>query len=169
MFKILNRIIKVGDKVFVSLAIVLMIVLVLTITVGIAARYFFRMPFDWTEEVAILLFIWISFLAAAVAAARNKFVVVDYFLNKIPPSTQTIIGIITDSLTLIFLIMVIIGAVILLPQMLTHASVALDIPRTVYYVPVLISSALIFVVQLKSLLQRFDSLKRKSGKQEVSP
>ena len=165
MQKILNQIIRMGEKIYASIAIVLMMVLVIIITAGIIARYFFNSPFFWTEELATLLFIWIAFLAAAVAAARKKFIVVDYFIAKIPPSVQVIIGIVSDLLIMVFLGMVIVGAVLLLPQMHTRFSVALEFPRSLYFLPVLISSLLIFIVDLESLFQRLISLlsKKQTG------
>ena len=167
MLKILNRIIKVGDRIYASLAVVLLAVLVISVSAGITARYFFNSPFDWTEELVTLLFIWISFLSAAVAAARHKLVIVDFFIAKIPPSGQAIIGVMSDILSMVFLAMIIIGSVILIPQMV-HPSVALNIPKSVYYLAVFVSSILIFLVQLESLLLRLGALLKKN-KQEVSP
>jgi TRAP-type C4-dicarboxylate transport system permease small subunit len=151
--RILNKLIKAGDKIYVSIAVLLLAALVVTVTAGVIARYFFNSPFDWTEELVTLLFIWISFLGAAVASARHKHVVVDLFTSKATPFVRNIAGIVSDLLTILFLVMVIIGAVILLPTM-RHASVALNIPRAVYYVPILASSVLIFLVHLASLIQK---------------
>ena len=167
MLKILNKIIKVGDRICASLAVVLLAVLVISVSMGIVARYFFNSPFAWTEELVTLLFIWISFLAAAVAAARHKLVIVDFFIAKIPPSGRVLIGIMSDFLSMVFLAMIIIGSVILIPQMI-HPSVALNIPKSIYYMAVFVSSLLIFLVQLESLLQRLGNLFRKN-KQEVAP
>ena len=152
MVKILERLIKAGDRLFVSVAVLLLAVLVLAVSAGVVARYFFNSPFDWTEELVTLLFIWISFLGAAVASARHKHVVVDFLSARITFFAKSVIGIVSDILTLVFLAMVIIGSVILLPQM-THGSVALNIPRSVYYLAVFFSSILIFLVHLESIIK----------------
>ena len=157
MLKILNKIIKVGDKIYVTLAILLMFCLVITVTAGIVARYVFRSPFIWTEELAIMFFVWISFLSAAVAAARKRLLAVDYFVAKIHPSVQAIIGVAANFLAMVFLFMVIIGAVLLLPRMV-HRNIVLNVPRYIFYIPVLLSSILIFLVQLESLIQRIGTL-----------
>ena len=167
MLKILNKIIKVGDRIYVTLAILLMLCLVITVTAGVVARYVFRSPFAWTEELAILFFVWVSFLAAAVAAARKRFLVVDYFVAKIHPSVQAIIGVAASFLAMVFLAMVAIGAVRLLPMML-HRNIAIDVPRYVFYIPTFLSSILIFFVQLESLIQRVGVLIGKK-KEEESP
>ena len=165
MLKILNKIIKVGDRIYVTLAILLMFCLVITVTAGIVARYVFRSPFAWTEELAIMFFVWISFLAAAVAAARKRFLVVDYFVAKINPSVQTLIGVVANFLAMVFVVMVGIGAILLFPRML-HRNIAINVPRYIFYIPALISSILIFLVQLESLIQRIVTLIGKNKERE---
>jgi TRAP-type C4-dicarboxylate transport system permease small subunit len=158
MLKICDRIIRLGDRVYVTICVFLIVVLVITVSSGVISRYFFNAPFDWTEELATLIFIWISFLGAAVASARHKHVVVDFITAKASPRIRGLIGLVSDLFTIVFLVMVIIGAVILLPQMLTHTSVALNIPKSVYYCAVLASSLLIFLIHLTSLIRGIGSL-----------
>ena len=161
MLKILNRIIKVMDRIYVNIAIVFMIVLVAAVSAGIVVRYFFNAPFPWTEELVVFLFIWIAYLGAAVAAARHKHVVVDFLVAKFSPFARNLTGVITNLLTLVFLTMVIIGSVILIP-MSTHTSVALDIPRSFYYMAVFASCVLIFLVYLESIIQKILKLFEKN-------
>lgn len=166
MLKILNIIIKIGDKIYVNLAILCMLALIANITVGILARYVFRSPFVWTEELATMLFIWVAFLAAAVAAARKKFIVVDYFIAKIPPSMQDKIGIISNLLAMVLMVMIAVGVILLLPRM-GHLTIALRVPRTIYYIPLFMSSVLIFLVQLESLLQKIIAIVGKNKQEQV--
>ena len=151
MLKILNLIIRVVDRIYVTIAIIFMIILVAAVSAGIVVRYFFNAPFPWTEELVVFLFIWIAYLGAAVAAARHKHVLVDFLIAKFSPVARNLTGLMTDILTLVFLIMVIIGSVILIP-MSTHTSVALDIPRSLYYLAVFASSILFFLVYLESII-----------------
>jgi TRAP-type C4-dicarboxylate transport system permease small subunit len=146
--------------------VLLLIVLVITVSAGVISRYFFNSPFVWTEELVTVLFVYISFLGAAVASARHNHVAVDLITSKAAPETRNLIGLIANLLIMMFLTMVIIGAVILIPEMLTHTSVALNIPRTVYYLPVLASSLLIFVVHLVEIIQGVDSLLVNKNKKE---
>jgi TRAP-type C4-dicarboxylate transport system permease small subunit len=167
MLKALDKIIRIGDRIYVTISVLLLAVLVIAVSAGVVARYFFNSPFDWTEELVTLIFIWISFLGAAVASARHKHVVVDFLTARASPFARTLIGVFSDLLTIVFLAMVIIGAVILVPQMLHHASVALNIPRSVYYMAVLASSALIFLVHLSGVIKGVKVLLGKEGKEEA--
>ena len=49
----------------------LMAALCLTIMAGVVSRYVVGRPLAWTEEFARYLFIWVSFLGAAVAVRRR--------------------------------------------------------------------------------------------------
>jgi TRAP-type C4-dicarboxylate transport system permease small subunit len=164
MLKALDTIIRIGSRIYVTISVLLLAMLVVTVSAGVVARYFFNSPFDWTEELVTLIFIWISFLGAAVASARHKHVVVDFITARFSFFGKTLIGIFSNLLTLVFLGMVVIGAVILVPQMLHHASVALNIPRSVYYLAVLASSALIFLVHLTDIIKDVKAL---LGKEET--
>jgi TRAP-type C4-dicarboxylate transport system permease small subunit len=141
-----------------------MITLIITVSIGVVARYFFRLPFDWTEELVTMCFVWISFMAAAVAAARHKLTVVDFFINKTSPLAQKIIGVISDLLILMFVVMLFIGSFFLMPRMAGHVSVALNVPRTIYYVPLFLASILIFFVYLENLILK---LRDFSGKNKT--
>jgi TRAP-type C4-dicarboxylate transport system permease small subunit len=158
MLKAFDRLLQIGDRIYVTISVLLLAALVVVVSAGVVARYFFNSPFDWTEELVTLLFIWISFLGAAVASARHKHVVVDLITARSSPFARNVIGVASDLLTIVFLVMVLIGAVILIPQMSTHASVALNIPRSVYYLAVLFSSLLIFLVHLVSLIRGIGTL-----------
>jgi TRAP-type C4-dicarboxylate transport system permease small subunit len=167
VLKALDKVIHIGDRVFVSICVVLLMVLVLTVTAGVISRYFFNAPFDWTEELVTLIFIYISFLGAAVASVRHKHVAVDFMTAKATSFTKGMITIIADVLTLVFLVMVVIGSIILIPSMMNHASVALNIPRSVYYFAILGSSLLISLTHITSLIRGIDALVlHKAGKEE---
>jgi TRAP-type C4-dicarboxylate transport system permease small subunit len=49
----------------------LMAALCLTVLAGVVSRYIVGRPLAWSEEVARYLFLWISFLGAAVAVRRR--------------------------------------------------------------------------------------------------
>jgi TRAP-type C4-dicarboxylate transport system permease small subunit len=153
MLKVIDKIIYIGDRIYVAICVTLLAALVITVSAGIGSRYFFNEPFDWTEELVTLIFIWIAFLGAAVASARHKHVVVDFITAKSSPFVRNIISAVSDLFIIMFLVMVMTGAVILVPQMMTHESVALNIPKSVYYFAVFASSLLIFLIHITSLIR----------------
>jgi TRAP-type C4-dicarboxylate transport system permease small subunit len=65
-------------------AAVFFIFLCLTVTVQVVARYVFDRAFGWGEELPIILFLWVSFLAAAVAYRDGSHLSVDFIVAKFP-------------------------------------------------------------------------------------
>ncbi len=54
-----------------------LMVIVSTMGAQVFARYFFGAPFSWSEEVARLALIWMTFLAAAFVMAEGRHITVD--------------------------------------------------------------------------------------------
>ena len=59
------------------------ILLCLSVTVQVIARYFFNLAFDWGEELPIFLFLWVSFLAAAIAYRDGSHLSVDFIVARV--------------------------------------------------------------------------------------
>jgi TRAP-type C4-dicarboxylate transport system permease small subunit len=49
---------------------------------------FAKMPINWGQDVALLLFAWVVFLGADIALRRQDFVRVDMFISKMPLAVQ---------------------------------------------------------------------------------
>jgi TRAP-type C4-dicarboxylate transport system permease small subunit len=72
------------------LGVVVFGVLMLNILVSIAARYldFPIANIDWVEETSRFLFIWLSFLGAALAVQRMVHIRIDFFAQLLSPRTR---------------------------------------------------------------------------------
>jgi len=157
MVSILKRILSVIDRILLGVCVTGLLSIVVTIAAGVIARRFFT-AFAWTEELATFLFIIVAFLGAACCAYRRREIVVDFFLHKIPKKFVGTVNIITKLLVLIFMAMVFIGS-ILLQGRIVGTSVALSIPRTLYYIPIMISSAVMFLIHGVDLLEMLLGIK----------
>jgi len=69
-------------------AIVIMIVLVVDVLWGVFSRYAIGHQTRWTEEVATILLIWISFFGGSLTYAEKGHLGVDYFVGKLDPDAQ---------------------------------------------------------------------------------
>ena len=155
MISILKKITSIIDKVLLTAGVLCLIGIIVSVTSGIISRRIFNSPFTWTEELSTFLFIIVSFIGAACCSYRQREIIVDYFLHKIPDRLKKPIFIGSRLLILLFLGMVVIGGIILVPRMAMSVSVALSIPRSWYYVPVLISAITIFLIYLTNMLELF--------------
>lgn len=60
-----------------TLAALFLFVILATMGAQVFARYFFGAPFSWSEEVARLALIWMTFMAAAFVMAEGRHITVD--------------------------------------------------------------------------------------------
>ncbi len=86
-------------------AIVLIEILVLF--AGVVARYVFHSPLVWSDELAYILFLWLSMLGAVVALRRGEHMRMTALVNHIGPArrAQLEAGALAASLAFLFLIL----------------------------------------------------------------
>ena len=70
---------------------------------GVVFRYIMLSPFEWTEEVARFLMLWLGFLAMNLALRRNQHIAINFFGDRLPPGLSRLIGYCIDVLVGLFL------------------------------------------------------------------
>lgn len=66
-----------------TLAALFLFAIVSTMGAQVFARYFFGAPFSWSEEVARLALIWMTFIAAAFVMAEGRHITVDVLSHRL--------------------------------------------------------------------------------------
>jgi len=75
-------------ELIISILIVLMVGIV---SIQVINRYFLNNPLPWTEELARILFVWITFLGALLGLRTNAHINVNSFVNRLKPEAKSII------------------------------------------------------------------------------
>jgi tripartite ATP-independent transporter DctM subunit len=70
---------------------------------GVISRYVFARPLTWTDDVASLLFVWLSMLGGVVALARNQHLRLTIVENWLPAKYNLTRHLVTQLLSLLFL------------------------------------------------------------------
>ena len=150
MLVIAKKIIAAFDQLLLTAGALCLLGIVISVSTGVISRRFFNNPLTWPEELSTFLFIILSFFGAACCAFRRREVVVDYFLHKIPKGYVKLITIVCKTMVMVFLVLVVYGGVLLQSRLIAqgHTSVALNIPRNFYFIPILIASFQIFLIYL---------------------
>ena len=73
---------------------------------GVIARYVFHSPIIWSDELASILFLWLSMLGAVVALRRGEHMRMTAFVAKASPSTRALLDVFALAASLAFLLMV---------------------------------------------------------------
>ncbi|MDM0034347.1 TRAP transporter large permease subunit [Variovorax sp. J22P271] len=74
---------------------------------GVVARYVFHDPIVWTDELAGILFLWMSMLGAVVALRRGEHMRMTAFVAKASPGTRAFLDVFALAAALAFLLLVV--------------------------------------------------------------
>lgn len=80
----------------------LLCIISVLVFISAVARTFGR-PINWTQDVALLAFAWLTFIGSDVLARSGKLINIDMLIYLLPKGLQKIIGIIFDVMMVIFL------------------------------------------------------------------
>lgn len=84
--------------------------MVILIVIQVIFRYAFAIALTWSEETARLLFIWATFMGAAVVGREKEHIRIDYVLRKFSSEMQRLLELLIDILCIMFLLTVILGS-----------------------------------------------------------
>ena len=159
--KALKKFVQIGGMLQLYIGIGCLLTIIISVSAGIFCRKFLNMPLSWVEELCTFLFIWLAFCGASYAAMRGKHVSADFLTSKFSERGNEILRVIQRVIMLVLLGCMSVSAVLLQPNMMGHSSTNLDIPKNIYYLPILFSSFYMFVVYLVELIEMLKDLKTK--------
>lgn len=71
----------------------LFLTLFVVFVIQITARFFFGKPLAWTDEMAVILYVWVILWAAAVVVPEREHVVFDLVWNSVPYRARQVMAI----------------------------------------------------------------------------
>ncbi|MDM0005939.1 TRAP transporter large permease subunit [Variovorax sp. J22G73] len=74
---------------------------------GVVSRYVFHAPLVWSDELASILFLWLSMLGAVVALRRGEHMRMTALLQKVKPSTRAMLDAFAIAASVAFLVLII--------------------------------------------------------------
>lgn len=85
-----------------AVSVTLFTVLVATTTWQVISRQILNEPSTWSEELARLLFVWLSFLGSAFLFGERGHIAVDFLARKLPFAGQRVAQIFVQAMVLLF-------------------------------------------------------------------
>lgn len=114
-------------------------------------------PFVWAEDLVVLLFVWVTYLGAAVLYSNGKLITVDLFVMALPKMAKTAASVLVDLLIAVFSIYVLLVATQFLGKqiMLGHKlGGALGLPSWTMTLAIVASIALMVLSSFTRVLTR---------------
>lgn len=136
-------------------------IIVALMLVAIFFRYVLNSSLYWSDEIVRYLFVWLTFLGAAVAVRDKAHIRVEFFAEKMPTSLKKWVIHVNDFLFITFLLFLTLGGFIWVFQLSGSYSPALALPLNWLFYAALPTASLVAMVyafrQLKSNFRKPDN------------
>jgi TRAP-type C4-dicarboxylate transport system permease small subunit len=117
-------------------------------------RYVFNNPPSWTEEIALLFFVFGTFACAVIAFKKDMHISIDAIFHISPPWLQKILNLVNSILILLFMITILITSLPILKASYYTPTAALRFPVALFYIPVTISCGFVIYFTLIKLFRK---------------
>lgn len=139
-----------GEK---TIAGLFLLVIVSTMAAQVFARYVFGAPFQWSEEVARLALIWMTFISAAFVMAERRHIAVDMISSRVGDGGKLFIECMSYVVVAASCLLLLIGGANFVWYVGKVGSPALGVPKSWWYGAGMVGLLLMAVHSLVNLLQ----------------
>lgn len=139
-----------GEK---TMAALFLFIIVATMAAQVVARYVFGTPFQWSEEVARLALIWLTYISAAFVMAEGRHIAVDMISSRVSDRGKLTIECLSYVVVAGSCLLLLIGGAKFVWYVGKVGSPALDISKSWWYGAGMVGLLLMAVHSLVNLLQ----------------
>ena len=136
-----------------AVAALLLFVILSTMAAQVFARYVFGTPFTWSEEVARLSLIWLTFISAAFVMAQGRHIAVDMIAARVSKRTNFMVECFSYLVVAAACLLLLIGGAKFIWYVGKVGSPAIGVPKSWWYGAGGIGLLLIAVHSLINLIQ----------------
>jgi len=131
--------------------------LCVSVSVQVIARYVFNHAFGWGEEFPIFIFLWVSFLAAAVAYRDGGHLSVNFIVEKYPPKVRRMVHYANLLLSLAFVLLIVYFEGQMTWSTRTSTFVVMKISKAFCYAGIPVSGLLLAVFVIEKLMKPYQN------------
>ncbi len=139
--------------------VILAIVMSSVVTLQVFCRYMLNNSLFWSEEVARIILIWITFLGSTVAYYRNLHPSVDFIIQYVNKNTKKIMSLVVCLISIIFFIILMFQGVKYAYFVRLQVTPAMSIPKWMVYSMIPFSGGIFLVHGLSLLIVLFQDFK----------
>ena len=135
----------------------LMVGITAVVFLQVVSRYVFNYPFDWPEELARYLFVWVALLGAALALKRGAHFSIDALVKRLSARWRRIVPLLIHITLGLFSLIVAIKGFQLALRVGEQLSSGMEISMTYAYLSVPVSFAIMFkysVSEIHTLIRK---------------
>ena len=129
----------------------LIVVFTALILINVTLRYLFSAPLYYAEETAVLIMVWMAFLATSLAVKNRALVAVTLLVEALPARSRRTVRAVADVLVITCLVVLVYAAIwwMASPSMRYERAITLDLPKWPFFaiVPVTFAAMILHAVQ----------------------
>jgi len=151
--KIIMKMISKPFKLIIStLGILFFLTVIFNVIMQIVFRFILRISVPWTEELARIAVIWMTFFGIVLVQADRESIRTDFLVNKLPLKVKYLLEKLTNLASIVLLLVILRGAVDMLEfsSGVTMSSIVW-LSSSVLYYPVIIAIPLLIVYLIRDI------------------
>ncbi|KUK86352.1 MAG: C4-dicarboxylate transport system (Permease small protein) [candidate division TA06 bacterium 34_109] len=129
-------------------------VMVLLLIAQVATRYIFRGSIYWAGEMSVWVFIWITYLGAALLYKRKNLIIVKLLDFILPEKIKKVLEIFVDVIVALFLAVIFYYSIPVVKAYSNQYATSVYISRSLMFLSLPISFTLIFLFMIDNFLQK---------------
>lgn len=101
----------------------------------VVSRYVFNSSFSWSEELALILFVWSIYFGSVAAVKRHQHLRLEIFIAKLKPRTRLVFDLIANIFFAGFSCIVIVGVMPIIQRLMRSgtSTAVMGIPKWINY------------------------------------
>lgn len=140
---------------------ILFYAIMILITIQVILRFVFSTGFDWGEELARYMFVWMMYFSFSYATRNNRHIRVSFFIDRFGKKTRKVFLILCDVLFLILMGYCVAAAIITCWQtaIFQDMSVTLGVTMNVLYAAGVVGFVLMFIRLIQNIVWKIRHFK----------
>ena len=134
--------------------------MVVLLSIQVVGRYVFENPPEWTEELARMVFIYLTFVGGALAIVRNAHLRIESLHERLSPRSKTKVDIALALVGVIFLAITVYYSIGLLARLSHQPMTSVPISKAFMFAAVPVGCALMLVYELLRIRNHLRELAR---------
>jgi len=135
------------------LSVILVAALCVVVTLQVFCRLVLGQPLSWTEELAVILFVWITMIGSSLALKRGEHFAVELLHKRLSATDRRLAGMLLGALLIVFSLILLVEGWGMVMRNVRVITPAMEIPRSVPYAA-LPAGGLLMLVRSVQILVR---------------
>jgi TRAP-type transport system small permease protein len=132
----------------------LLVMMVLLLFSQVTTRYIFRGSLLWAGEMAVWLFVWITYLGSVVLYINKKHIIVDIVSNLLPKKINDVLELISSVIVFLFLLVLFYQSIPVVISYSKQTATSIEVSKRYLFSSLTVSTFLMIVYTLYAFIQK---------------